>query len=677
MTPRPGTAAVLVLTFRGWRAAVVLAAALMFVAASQSTAAAGPGPARKATLAITPGRSGTVAGAAVAGAAWARVSSGKPAKINPNAPCPGASSAGGTAYSEQVADIEKDLASHIGIAFSGPAYIELNTQNLPTAGDPNAYSLMYTWGCRGTSVATSTVTSCAVHIQPHTLPPAYSAHDVDAFFYHELTHCLLLEHFGASYAHFPGWYLEGLPTWVEAVLGGGDPEAQGYWQDYLNSPSTSLFTRQNDGIGFFVHLAETGTDVWHKIIPIGQAFIDHADSSTAGWAAAAPTADFLQTWGPSFVTGRYPATGWDTGGKGLTHYDSKLLPPTNLLNGVVVTVSSGVAAASLRPLDVGAQVVQLVSPSANAQGMLSTGASDQADALATAAQNVYCTMSSCSCPAMSLHPGQHFVHMAAGLEYIGLTGGPNAASVLLRGETLESYCGLSCFAGKWVVQDESGSFASGGAGITWTMTPSDTGDGTVLVDYNGSAPIILAGIAYKFTGEAFYKITNLHVMSPTAGDYVATPVSSDVQAEYKVAGQTHTETITEVAHTTDYMCSGSSILELATSGIDYHLERVGPPPSTTTAGWRRSGGAGGQAPVQASARQARTASARAGQSSLAHGPNGVAPRPASATSASGSTHSKEPAWPKWPKVVGEFLFPVQWGDFVPRISGPRPQSQLS
>ncbi len=73
------------------------------------------------------------------------------------------------------------------------------------------------------------------------------------------------------------------------------------------------------------------------------------------------------------------------------------------------------------------------------------------------------------------------------------------------------------------------------------------------------------------------------------------------------------------------------------------------------AGGEASGGRGGEAGASPSplgqpapARLASTASESAGQASLAHGPNGSVESPASAIPASGSAHTNEPDWPKWP-----------------------------
>ena len=56
------------------------------------------------------------------------------------------------------------------------------------------------------------------------------------------------------------------------------------WMWYLDSPTRPLSQREYDGVGFFAHLAETGTDPWSVILPIGAALLKN-NSTAAGWRA--------------------------------------------------------------------------------------------------------------------------------------------------------------------------------------------------------------------------------------------------------------------------------------------------------------------------------------------------------------------------------------------------------
>jgi hypothetical protein len=101
---------------------------------------------------------------------------------------------------------------------------------------------------------------------------------------------------GEAEYHLPDWYVEGAASWTMTVLGNGTTIESSFWLTYLNTPTWSLFQRTYSALGFFAHLAETGTDVWHKILPMGQAIV--RGWNAAGWQAAAPGQAFLDSWGP-------------------------------------------------------------------------------------------------------------------------------------------------------------------------------------------------------------------------------------------------------------------------------------------------------------------------------------------------------------------------------------------
>src|SRR5207247_1764036 len=128
-------------------------------------------------------------------------------------------------------------------------------------------------------------------------------------------HCFLFGRFGLAYDNMPAWFVEGAPTWVMATLGGGNPKVDKFWRQYLDKPTFPLTRRGYTGLGFFVHLAESGTDVWTAIDAIGAAMVKGgAGASAAGWAAAGVTPAFLDSWGAGYVQGRYPGAAWHTGG---------------------------------------------------------------------------------------------------------------------------------------------------------------------------------------------------------------------------------------------------------------------------------------------------------------------------------------------------------------------------
>ena len=190
-------------------------------------------------------------------------------------------------------------------------YIAVNSKNL------EAPSKMYTYGCTGATPTSGsgTVSGCTIHVNPVVSGGGFPATEVHDFLIHELTHCYLLLKLGGAYGTMPSWYLEGAPTWAMGELGNGSALASGYWQTYLTTPDAPLFVRAYSAMGYFVHLAETGTNVWHRLVPMGEAIL--SGGNAAGWAAADPTARFLDSWGSGYAEGRYSGAAWTTGGPNL------------------------------------------------------------------------------------------------------------------------------------------------------------------------------------------------------------------------------------------------------------------------------------------------------------------------------------------------------------------------
>ena len=215
----------------------------------------------------------------------------------------------------QVAPIESAITSHIGggAAF-GTVYISVNTKIVvkPVGGVAPMYSIP----CQGNHEAKGgTVDNCAIHTQP--VSRYFDDADIHGLLIHELTHCLLYHVLGFAYYHMPPWYVEAVPEWVAAVVGGGYYGTAQSWEGYLQDANAPLFGRAYTAIGFYVHLAKMGTDVWHVIIPMGEAFQKSGNSNIAGGNAAQVSPAFLDSWGSGYAEGRYPGSAWTSIGPGL------------------------------------------------------------------------------------------------------------------------------------------------------------------------------------------------------------------------------------------------------------------------------------------------------------------------------------------------------------------------
>ena len=255
------------------------------------------------------------------------------------------------AYASQIAAIEKEITStdHLGGSFPDPVYVEVNTKNVLFLGDTTA-SLMYTSGCfMGAIPGTGAVDSCTVHVQPRALTGkgALSTSDIHEALIHEMVHCYMFQKFGAPVYDFPPWFIEGSADWVANEIAGSNV-VDGHWETYLEHPDDPLWNRSYDGFGFFVHLAESGTDPWQKIIPMAAALVASGDSNVSAWSAAAPATEFLDNWGAGFAQGRYPGTPWDSTGPGLPRYPAALPAQKPVKDLLPITVPSATAATVTR-----------------------------------------------------------------------------------------------------------------------------------------------------------------------------------------------------------------------------------------------------------------------------------------------------------------------------------------
>jgi hypothetical protein len=120
------------------------------------------------------------------------------------------------------------------------------------------------------------------------------------------------------------WLVEGSATWAQSDLVPNDPGARGWWKIYLESPTVSLFTRQYSAIGFFGHMASSGTSPWGRFTAMFAA----ADDEEA-YAAAAPSESFLDSEASSFFRESAFGSAWDEHGPNVpTRGEVGFTPPT-------------------------------------------------------------------------------------------------------------------------------------------------------------------------------------------------------------------------------------------------------------------------------------------------------------------------------------------------------------
>jgi hypothetical protein len=179
--------------------------------------------------------------------------------VSPNVPCLTHDSPDAGVYRAQFGGIVDQIASRLGsLRVRSHVDCAANTENVDR--DPENPAAMYTWACAGSATADDWVTGCTIHVNPRA-NVANAPADVRGRLIHEITHCFMDAKYGAqAVAKFPDWYVEGFATWVQSVLGPGDSSLTSFWHSYLNRQGQTLNTLSYQGVGLFVHMAETLND---------------------------------------------------------------------------------------------------------------------------------------------------------------------------------------------------------------------------------------------------------------------------------------------------------------------------------------------------------------------------------------------------------------------------------
>jgi hypothetical protein len=344
---------------------------------------------------------------------------------------------------------------------------------------------------------------------------------------HEVFHCFAAEAFPdlkTFYSVKPafGWVIEGLAEWVGDSLNGTDEGTPYHWTEYLSAPGPgrSLFSRSYDAIGFYSHLAESGSDPWKVADPMLKAVAGGAGNDGA-FTAALGGGDpnrVLDSWASGYARGRRPGAAWDTTGPGITN-DRPAVGLDAVTTGRTVTVTAPVAANALRRLDLRADVVTFAT-SGDAHGRLGPASSDDVPLSALAGD--WCTRADgqCGCPPGSPGAGAPLPRLSGGEAWLAVSGALTEATVTVTGSTVADTCTKKpdpkrCLVGTWTSTRASldGPFghATGGAGVVFRVAPS----GDASTDFAAMQPISAtinvgsgptAVLSYRYTGRVTFTV---------------------------------------------------------------------------------------------------------------------------------------------------------------------------
>ena len=262
---------------------------------------------------------------------------------------------------------------------------------------------------------------------------------------HEVFHCFQYDFATSAKAagKVPAWLAEGSAAWVGEDLSFGSTLGEEYWETWLKEPLKPLFEQTYGGIGFFMHLQESGIDPWPLLVKMHlkgeSSSIDAYTVATKGKDAAR----MIDAWGPSFMRDVSLRPDWSTSGWGLPEYVKTPVyeePLTKDSGGFILAAppQAGVAA----KFDVSADVVVL-------QGKTARGMVRLADGTQWNLQEVLgkpiCLEGTCSCPSGSAGAAHEWLKGTKGIMLVGLSGHTDGADVIVEGFDVKTTCDFPPF----------------------------------------------------------------------------------------------------------------------------------------------------------------------------------------------------------------------------------------
>ncbi len=315
---------------------------------------------------------------------------------------------------DAVAEIGSRLKTPVNIGFTIDAHVGLTDK---------ATSAAETAALDANGRKDGVMAKCVITISP--AGDAYTDQaDIDDMMAHEAWHC----YEGAVVGMFHYWYgikswiMEGEAEWVGYSLSPTAAVGPWSWPRYLKNPTTSLFKRSYDAIGFYSQLQLSGVDVWAVLVPILQA----ADNEPAFVAAGAAKDSFLDIWAPGYLRDLSRGGPWEITGPAVTADEAT---PT-----VLAVPNGGHANQSA---DAYTNKISLIQPqpdvlvvTVNGHGRISD--SNGTDEVISGAKTFCLLAGGCGdCPAINL-TGSPIA--------FGLTGGTKGSSATFDGKSKEQFC---------------------------------------------------------------------------------------------------------------------------------------------------------------------------------------------------------------------------------------------
>ena len=251
---------------------------------------------------------------------------------------------------------------------------------------------------------------------------------------HEAFHCFQYKWNPTGYTKLTHWLWEGSATWAEAVIdderGDSDPVVDDWWEDWLTSPGTQLFSRSYGAIGFFSHMQRTGGNPWESVPRMVKA-ASNADAYEIATGGASGE-KLVDTWGSGYFRRPELGASWDFQGPLIPADKRPSIDSDRIRNGDDATVAAWGWSATQRILDVDTEVVTVDSDT-GARGRIA----DVFFREYPLASGEFCAKpDGCRCPDGSAGPPRLLVERAV----VGVAGHNASGGARFRGQSLEDWC---------------------------------------------------------------------------------------------------------------------------------------------------------------------------------------------------------------------------------------------
>jgi hypothetical protein len=261
---------------------------------------------------------------------------------------------------------------------------------------------------------------------------------------HEVFHCFQydLAKTAAEAGRVAPWLAEGSAAWVGEQISGGSTVGEQWWEDWVKYPWLPLFSRVYDGVGFFSHLQESGTDPWpilDKMLRSGA--VDSVGAYTV--ASTAGSDHVIDAWGPGYI--RHPTLrpDWSMGGAGFPEFVKTPVTGGVLANEDTLVAGTSPLGADAYKINVEADtfvIEELFAHPDAVHGLVHLPDGRQMR-LEDAVGKPFCTKpGGCGCPSDSAGASHAWESTSPGEMLLGLTGHTDGVELQIEGWSNETTC---------------------------------------------------------------------------------------------------------------------------------------------------------------------------------------------------------------------------------------------